>query len=660
MSDPAPRRLYSRAELDELRTYDRAQLFGVLGSFDDDGYAPPAGPPDEAFVMKAAGLLDPGRIPGLADAVAEDDASAVLDAVYGACRSQCRAADEHPSAAPNDVAHAEQILEHRFTFYDETHQLPPDIDWDFNPGTAHWGHDLNRFSYLSVLTRAYFATRDRRFARKAATLILDWVTKCDFGKAFVGSPYVFGSYLNNAGHCEAWGNCVRQLLPEGHVKPMELLRILKSMHDQLAYLEIVTNGHAGNWPTIGCRGILATLAAFPVLRDTDRFIDYCVRTLAVQIGDQVLPDGVQDELTPHYHRCVFYNLITALRSLRQLGRDLDPRTVATLRKMVHYIQQTTMPDGSGQVAFNDSDPGAVADIQTMLAQVGLEELVSPPEDLGPELFPYAGVAFLRQRQLEGDLYLAFDGGPYGRGHQHEDKLGFWLFAYGRSFLVDPGRHLYDSSEASYLAHLRSTRAHSTITIDGRNQHSAGRPETWIPKESAPLEWSVKDGELRASAAYDLGYGDDNAIAAIHRREIAFVKERYWLVFDRVAGESEHLVESRFQFAPCALHVDDSAAHTGFGDSNLLLAWRCAVGFTDIRVEEGQEEPRSGWYSRRYGLIEPAPCLKLSVRTELPFLSAVLLFPYRGTTPPAVSFMLEQDTVTVQSAETGTARIAGLI
>jgi hypothetical protein len=69
-------------------------------------------------------------------------------------------------------------------------------------------------------------------------------------------------------------------------------------------------------------------AAFPVFRDTDRFMDYCVHSLKNQIADLVLPDGVQDELTPHYHREVVSNLLSAIRSLRSLKRDLDPQTMA--------------------------------------------------------------------------------------------------------------------------------------------------------------------------------------------------------------------------------------------------------------------------------------------------------------------------------------------
>jgi len=516
---------------------------------------------------------------------------------------------------------------------------------------------LNRFSYLAVLTRAHLETEDTRYSRKAIGLILDWIDTCDIGKAFVGTPYMFGSYLNEAIHCEAWVNCLRQLQPHGQVQPIELLRILKSLHEQVAYLAIVTNGHGGNWPTVGCRGMLATLAAFPVLRDTQAYTDYAIRALGEQIDEQILPDGVQDELTPHYHWCVGSMLIGAAGYGRLLGRDLEPRTIETLRKMVHYTQQTIVPDSSAQVAFNDSDPAAVPNLANNLTGASLLDFLSPANALGPELFPYAGVAFLRQPQEHGDLYLAFDGGPFGRGHQHEDKLGFWLFAYGRNFLVDPGRHLYDWSETSYLNYLKSTRAHSTIMIDHQNQHSQGRPDTWIPKSPVPIPWSVKKHEIRAAACYDLGYGVENTIAVTHHREIVFIHERFWIIFDYVDGDGDHYIESRFQFAPGELRLDGTQAYTHFDYANLLLWTIPTVPYADIHVECGQESPRGGWYSKRHALIEPAPCLSLSLFTPLPFTTATLLFPYQGQKKPDISFHRDDTGVVVSCDKTGQVRIS---
>lgn len=623
MSDQAKSR-YSRADLPTLKALDRSGVYAALGSFDSRGLT------DAAFVARALALLDPVRVPGV-------DGPQPLEFLLKACG---RPFAEKGEVDESVLRTAEDALVNRFTFYGEAHTLPASIDWDFNPGTAHWGHDLNRFNYLNPLVRAYFKTGDVRFSRKAVDLILDWIAKCDFARAFAGTKYAFGSYLNNAIHAQAWGWTVSRLAAAGQVTPLELLRVAKSLQEHLAYLEIVTNGHQGNWPTIGCMGMLATLEAFPVLKETDRFADYCRSNLAVQVAEQVLPDGVQDELTPHYHQVVINNLCTSLRSLRVLNRDLDSRTLEILRAMVRYSQQATVPDGSKQVAFNDSDPSAAPRLAEQLGTLGLGDYLLPADQLGPQMFPYAGVAFLRQHADEGDLYMAFDAGPFGRSHQHEDKLGFWLFAYGRSFLVDPGRHLYDQSAASYRAHLTSTRAHSTILVDGQGQHSVACRDTWISKKPLDLGWRSGPDEVRARGVYDLGYGPDNAIRVVHRREMVFVHNRFWVIFDELTGEGTHAVESRFQFAPGPVALEGLKVHTLFPDANLLV-WPAGMpAGAKARIEEGAENPRGGWYSDGYNQIEPAPALALSVTGPLPLRMAVLLLPYRGTVQPEVEFAFD--------------------
>lgn len=640
------RPVYSRTDLPRLAAFDRQQVFAALGSFDEHGLT------DDAFIVRALDLLDAGAVPGLAEARAAGDTGRALEAVYAACK-QRETVPVRPELTASVRTVADEALTNRFTFYGEAHQLPATIDWDDNPGTAHWGHDLNRFSYLGPLTQAYQATGDTRYSRKAIELILAWIDQCDMARAFTGTPYAFGSYLNQAIHCTGWSTCVSRLLAFDQVTPLELLRILKSLHDQLAYLEIVTHGHSGNWTTIGCMGMLATLAVFPVLCDTTRYTDYCIRTFANEIDAQVRPDGVQDELTPHYHYCVLNNLLSAIRSLRALGRQLEPRTLQALRGIVHYCQQTVVPDGSKQVSFNDADPSAVPALSRLLPEVGLAEYLTPPARLGPEVFPYAGVAFLRQRQDQGDLYLAFDAGPFGRAHQHEDKLSFWLFAYGRNFIVDPGRHLYDHSAASYYDYLTGTRAHSTIMVDGQGQNSRAHPDTWIARKPIDLGWRVTDGEIRASGIYDLGYGAQPPIAMTHRREIVFLHERCWIIFDEAAGGGEHQLASRFQFAPGTLRLDGARAHTEYPDANLLLQAHATVPFMETRVECGQQQPRGGWYSDGYNKIEPAPALVLVTQSALPVRMATLLFPYRGIVAPDVTFTFDGQTATLTQAELGT-------
>ena len=630
---------YSRDDLEQLRESSRSDLFDIFGSFDERLLD------DAAFIKAAAELVDPAKVPGLDNAVESGDAEAIAAAILAACCKAPEVAKNPPSGIAVDAKHtvADAVLENRFTFYGETHQLPDDFSWDENPGTAHWGHDLNRFSYLPALTRAHAQTGDQRYARKAIDLMLDWVAKCEMERCFQGTPYVFGSYLNNTIHASIWAQCLKMLIPTGTVQPIELLRILKSLHDQIGYLEIVTNGHAGNWPTIGCQGVLATLAALPVLRDMDRFTAYFIQTLANQVEEQILPDGVQDELTPHYHTVVVNNILTCAESCAELGLALETRTLDTLRQMVRYQAQTITPDRSAQVAFNDSDPEVVPNVADRLRKIDLGDYVPELATLGPEAFPYAGVALLRQRPSEGDLYMAFDGGPFGRGHQHEDKLGFWLHAYGHNFLVDPGRHLYDRTEASFLPYLVTTQAHSTITVDGQGQNSRAHPETWIADAPGSLTFIESGNEVRAAACYDLGYGPDNAIKVIHHREVVFVGQKYWVLFDTLSGDGRHKIESRFQFGPGDIVVEGNQTTTQFADANLLVV---VTGEWHAQILQGEENPRAGWYSASYNKIEPAPALSLIQEVNLPLRYAVLLIPFQGRQAPDAIFSFGNQTATV--------------
>jgi hypothetical protein len=58
--------------------------------------------------------------------------------------------------------------------------------------------------------------------------------------------------------------------------------------------------------------------------------------LANQVEAQILPDGVQDELTPHYHAVVVNNILTCAESCTELGLSLEARTLEALRQMAQY------------------------------------------------------------------------------------------------------------------------------------------------------------------------------------------------------------------------------------------------------------------------------------------------------------------------------------
>lgn len=548
-----------------------------------------------------------------------------------------------PQVAPatlEDIAEANEILSGVFSFYGEKYQLPADIDWTFNPGTGHWGHDLNRFLFLEPLTRAYLHTSEERYARKCLHLIFSWIEQSkSFGaREPVAVPYMWNSYLNIAIHLMRWAWCLAALNEQAPemLSAAEYAAIVASVEAQLDWLDEVIPTHRNNWVQIGCRGVLVTLAYLPQLQRATEWSERAWLRMSDAIGAQLLPDGVQDELAVHYHFTVAVCALDALEMADKTPTRPSEKLFDQVASMLHYLRQTLSPDGAYVVSLNDSDPeyGEITRrfLARPLAQRMLEKIRRPLES---ECFPYAGTVILREGEAQGrdELYAAFDAGPYGMAHQHEDKLGLWLAAFGRSFLVDPGRHLYDRSDISFWPFLCSTAAHSTIMVDGEGQYSRSArdvPGAWRADTPLPILFEkAADGSCVTGAFYDLGYGKQR-IQAVHFRLLFFFPDiNAWAIADSVDGAGPHVIESRFQFAPGDLVRDGLAVQTDFADANLRIQGR-AEDWETLRIAKGALAPREGWFSKGVNKIEPAPCAVFATGAwALPHHSLLALTAFRG-------------------------------
>ncbi len=534
---------------------------------------------------------------------------------------------------------ADAIVEGWFDFYGEAHRVGDPVDWEHNPGTKHWAHDLNRFSFLDTLCRGYELTGEDRYLRRGLDLMESWIRQSrtiEPGASKYLWGWWFSSYLNVAIHLSHWLSFLAVV--DRHaphlLEDAALERIKASIGEQIQWLDGIIPAMQMNFIQMGCHGVLMAVAAFPDLPRADEFAARAWERLEEAFQRQILPDGAQDELTPHYQDVVLSHALQALRYAKTRVPP-PPSLLERLRAPLHYLRQAVTPDGL-LVAFNDGDPDRYQREARRTLDCADALLGPSGHPLESECFPWAGVVFLREGQSVGntEAYLAFDAGPYGTNHQHEDKLGFWLSAFGRSFIVDPGRHLYDDSSASFLSYLRSTPAHSTILIDGQGQNSAAAkdvPGAWRSVRPQPILFKRGASRHIAGGRYDLGYGPERIPCAHWRIVIFHVKLKLWTLIDHVTGAGEHDVESRFQFAPGELTVEGFRAVTLFPDANLAVEADPAC-WDEIRVEKGQSDPRRGWFSMGYNQIEPAPALVLASRRRLPFTAITALVPYRGPAP----------------------------
>jgi hypothetical protein len=238
---------------------------------------------------------------------------------------------------------------------------------------------------------------------------------------------------------------------------------------------------------------------------------------------------------------------------------------------------------------------------------------------------------------EPDAYFSlFESGPYGIGHQHEDKLSLFIHALGRELLTEAGTYRYDGSK--YRRYALSTWAHNTILVDGQNQHRGGLRDTYETDRPLDNLWLHNDLFDAADGIYQSGYGRKREIKVQHERTVVFLHNDYWLVLDRVHGDGKHKLDKAAETLPGSL-----AAHGTDPDVPNLLVTPTAIPGLKLDIVTGRDDPPLGFSPAKNKT--PVPCLDYQLPITGATALAWVLTPYQGT-PPDVA-------ITSQATNTGT-------
>lgn len=232
--------------------------------------------------------------------------------------------------------------------------------------------------------------------------------------------------------------------------------------------------------------------------------------------------------------------------------------------------------------------------------------------LGSRAFPDSGF-YLLQYGRPGSpdaVSVTFDCGPLGfqsiAAHGHADALAITLRAGGLDILVDPGTYDY-FTHPQWRTYFRSTRAHNTVGIDGKDQSEMRGPFMWGAHAQAWCEnWDASENGGSVTGAHD-GYGG-LADSVLHRRQVTLDGPGGEIVVeDELAFTGTHSVELFFHFSEhCTvrdLGEGRYEAATAAGNVELILDGRLAGELT-----RGCVAPFSGWLSRAYHCKVPTFCL----------------------------------------------------
>lgn len=489
------------------------------------------------------------------------------------------------------------VLRREFTFVGHTHTLP-EVDWRARHVSHLWNYNFHYFDYARDLAWAWRETGDRAWAEAFEDLVLSWIRGTDPGRGDGWSPYPTSLRIVNWLYALAlFGGALRGEAKEAVVTSVaaqagwlerRLERHIQANHLQKNHYALAVaglfyeGGTAARWRRTGLRGSWAA------------------------VREQVLEDGGHYERSPMYHCIALQDFLELAALTKALGEPAPADVIDRLGRMVDALAVLSRPGGRLHL-FNDSAEGISAGRQHLETLGGRVLPAQSGSAAGLLELPNAGY-FGHYDPVRGER-LVVDAGPPGPrhqpGHAHCDMLSFELDLAGLPFAVDSGVHGYDGDP--YREYVRSTRAHNTVMVAGREQH-----ELWgtfrMGRAGRPLEarHGVDGDEYRFTGACS-PYHDR---AAIHRRTI-HRDPNGWHVKDRVEGAQGRALRGFLHLDPRWELLPSGGgrwvARAGVQEVQLVV-----FGADRARAAAGESDPPQGWYCPRFGTAVPAPVLELEV------------------------------------------------
>jgi hypothetical protein len=528
-----------------------------------------------------------------------------------------------PKPAHPDTSRAERALRHQFESIGYPHTFGPAIDWQFDktaePGSKHaanneWTWQLNRHAEWLALSRAYRDTGDEKYAREFVAQMTAWVRDCPMPKdAANGARSAWRTIETGIRAASVWPELWYRFLLSPAMTDDALLAFLGAYVDHARHLMAFHT--TGNWLAMEGNGLFHTGVLFPEFKAAAEWRDTAAKWIYAELDNQVYPDGVQIELSSGYHHVSLSNFLEVYKIARLNNTPLPADFLRRLEKMYDFDVFGAMPDRR----LPGVQDGNYYDVRRPLREAAplFPERADfrwyatdgkegrPPAETS-HAFPYAGYYVMRSGWDSGARWLWFDGGPFGYGHQHEDKLEIVVAAYGKLFLTDPGNFTYERSQ--WRSYFIDSPSHNVVLVDGQPQRRRGQKRNaYVVKEPLPHVWISEPGFDYAEATFDESFGGSVGRNVSHTRAVLFVKPDFWVVLDTMNSKDgkDHTYEAMFHFDGKVKADGLRLVTADAGEPNLTVAARPDAGLA-LSVVEGKENPVQGWLPAGLSKVRPSP------------------------------------------------------
>lgn len=591
----------------------------------------PKGPlltPEREKEVFSALDLSPDALKPVADAVAKEDYPTAEHALAEYFRHRTspawKLAAPNPSLIKDPVA--EDAVKGRvqgglvlawYTFPDNK------IDWTFNPTlntpgmvpSAEWQWQLCRMAVWSTLGNAYRATGDERYTKAWLDQFHSFAAQClpppdhiDNGRP--GSAWrTIDNGIRLGG---AWETAFFSFLASPQFTDADVTLFLYAFLENSRYLRQFHG--PGNGLMMEMSGIYTVGSYLPEFKEAADWRNYAVTRMRTEEHAQILPDGVEDELSTMYHNTAIDNFMGIARVAKLAGRtsDLPDGYIADMEKSYDFDLYMMTPDRA-YPEFNDGLSFHLTGFFKTAAEFFPERkdfrwvVSSGTDGQAPaetsHAFPYAGFYVMRSGWDTQANYLVLRAGPLGvPGHHHQDKLNVIMSAYGRGILINSGGAAYERS--IWRGYSIDTYSKNTVLVDGKPQRrDPTNPKDTVSKAPIDARWESTPDHDFAAGVYDEGYGNIGSRPATHTRRVLFVKPDLFIVADTLVpnDKASHTYQARWNLMSTKTQQDDvTHSVTTMDERNPNLAIiPLQLDNLEVRSASAQTTPELlGWAIRK--------------------------------------------------------------
>ena len=439
-----------------------------------------------------------------------------------------------------------------FNFLNETHQIESKSDWNKNSCSKLWLYNLHYFDDLNAINSEQRIKWHRE-------LIDRWVMDNPPGEGCGWESYPISLRIVN------W---IKWSFSDNELHKS----LLDSLSIQARYLFKNLEIHLmGNHLFANAKALLFAGIFFDN-KEAKSWKNTAQQIIKKELSEQILDDGGNFELSPMYHTIFLEDILDIINLHNLYGIPIPNLYTDAANSMYKWFLNMCHPDE--KLSFFNDCAFSVTPAEDEIKNYSLnliESIVlsenSTPRNSYTDL-PNSGYSIVRMNNMVAIIDRAPIGPDYLPGHAHADSLSFEFSLFNKRVIVNSGISVYeDCSDRHYQ---RSTAAHSTVVIDGKNSS-----EVWssfrVARRAKIHNRSAKKtaNSIKISASHD-GYKRLPG-SPIHSREWFFEKDSL-IVTDEITGTGFHKIESILPLHPNIIlnSLKNNKATLKLGDKYILI------------------------------------------------------------------------------------------